>query len=60
MVAYYAVVPHLDSKSSFKMTDIVELPGDQKEVKFAPISMEELEAFSKRSDEIVGWQPQPN
>lgn len=56
MVAYYAVAPHLDAKSTFKMTDIIELPGDQKEVKFAPIPLEEIEAFSKRSDEIVGWQ----
>jgi hypothetical protein len=56
MVAYYAVAPHLDAKSKFSMTDIIELPGDQKEVKFAPISMEEIEAFSKRSDEIIGWQ----
>lgn len=57
IVAYYAATAqHLEIKKGFSMTDIIELPGDQKEVKFAPISLEEIEAFSRRSDEIIGWQ----
>jgi len=52
IVAYHALyAPHVDLKNrSFSYSDIVKLPGDEKEAVFPELTKEQIEEFSRKAD----------
>jgi hypothetical protein len=50
IVAYYAIAPHLDKGKSLSFSDIVKLPGDEKEAVFPELTKEQIEEFSRKAD----------
>ena len=61
LIAYYAAAPHLDSKKTFQMSDILVLPGEEAAVnlEFSQVSTEDMERFNREADEIYAKSIKP-